>query len=294
VAGFRSREQAEAALTEALAGSGGGDRRTVAGFVEMVWLPSKHEEVDRTTFDQYTWAVRRHIVPALGQSQLAELDAKLLDSWLRRLRCSGRGGGAPLSAASVRLIRKVLSMACQEAVDRGLLADNPVRATTIPAAAPSSRVSWSEEQARRFLAVADGHRLGLAFHLAMVAELRRGEVLGLRWSDLDVDGGRLRVEQQLMVEGGRARLKLVPERDRRHVALPPWLVGMLVEHHRHALTERAGDGQRVAGDLMFRAPAGGWLTPERFTRVLDELIEQSHVPRITPNDLRRVPHPGGR
>ena len=96
--------------------------------------------------------------------------------------------------------------------------------------APSDGASWSAEEARRFLAAADGHRLGPAFRLAVAAGLRRGELLGLRWSDLDLDAGRSRVAQQLMVEGGRARLKPVPERDRRRVELPSWLVGMLVDY----------------------------------------------------------------
>ena len=82
MAGFDSREEAEASLAEALAGLGGGSRRTVAGFLEFVWLPAKHGEVDRSTFDQYAWAVRRHIVPVLGQCKLAELEPNVLD------RCS--------------------------------------------------------------------------------------------------------------------------------------------------------------------------------------------------------------
>ncbi|MGH9004961.1 MAG: site-specific integrase, partial [Acidimicrobiia bacterium] len=66
VAGFGSRAEAEAALAEVLVGQGGGGRRTVAGFFELVWLPAKEAEVDRSTFDQYAWAVRRHIIPSLG------------------------------------------------------------------------------------------------------------------------------------------------------------------------------------------------------------------------------------
>lgn len=56
VAGSESREDAEAALVEALAAQGGGERRTVAGFLELVWLPARQTEVGRTTFDQYAWA----------------------------------------------------------------------------------------------------------------------------------------------------------------------------------------------------------------------------------------------
>lgn len=292
VAGFPSRQAAEAALAAALAGQGGGDRRTVAGFLELVWLPAMQREVDRSTLDQYAWAVRRHIVPVFGQSKLAELEPGALDRWLRRLGVKGgRAGASTLSASSVRLVRRVLSMACEHAVARGLLGENPVRGTEVPRVLRSDRVSWSAEEARRFLAAASGHRLGPAFHLAMVAGLRRGELLGLRWSDLDLDAGRLRVAQQLMIEGGRARLKPVPGRNRRSVALPSWLVEMLVEHQRAHVVDDGSDGVRADGDeLVFRAADGGWLTPERFTRVMDDLIEQSQVPRITPNGLRHAVH----
>lgn len=295
VAGFRSREEAEVALAEALAARGGGDRKTVAGFLELVWLSGKRGQVDRSTFDQYAWAVRRHIVPALGQCKLAELQPAQLDRWLRRLGTAPRGDrGGPLSPTSVRLVRKVLSMACEDATERGFLAENPVRRTEAPSSVSSGTAGWTTEEAQRFLAAADGHRLGPAFHLGVAAGLRRGELLGLRWSDLNLDTGCLQVAHQLMVEGGRARLKPVPDRDRRVVPISPSLVRMLHEHRRRQDAE-LDDTRRDGDDLVFRAPGGGWLTPERFTRVLESLIDESGVPRITPNRLRRAgPLLGGR
>ncbi|MGH8993635.1 MAG: tyrosine-type recombinase/integrase, partial [Acidimicrobiia bacterium] len=219
----------------------------------------------------------------------AELEPQVLDRWLGRLGSGRReDGGRPLPAPSVRLVRKVLSMACADAVDRGLLADNPVRRTQVPRAERSSEIVWTADEARRFLAIAGDHRLGPAFHLAVAAGLRRGELLGLRWSDLDLDAGRLRVAQQLMVEGGRARLKPRPEADRRTMALAPSFVGMLLEHRDRQHAELAADDERGDDDLVFRAPGGGWLTPERFTRVMEDLIAKSRVPRITPNGLRRA------
>jgi hypothetical protein len=85
VAGFRSREEAEAALVEALAAYGGGDRRTVAGYLELVWLPAKAGAIERSRFDQYAWAVRRHVLPALGPVRLADLEPRVLERWLRQL-----------------------------------------------------------------------------------------------------------------------------------------------------------------------------------------------------------------
>lgn len=91
-----------------------------------------------------------------------------------------------------------------------------------------------------------------------------------------------------MVEGGRARLKPVPERDRRTLLLSSSQVRMLLEHRHRQDAELVGNPALDAEDLVFRASGGEWLTPERFTRVLESLMKESGVPRITPNGLRRV------
>jgi primosomal replication protein N len=66
------------------------------------------------------------------------------------------------------------------------------------------------------------------------------------------------------------------------------MLQMLLEHRSRQDAELAGDAAGADDDLVFRAPGGGWLTPERFTRVMDELIKESRVRRITPNGLRRA------
>jgi integrase len=290
VAGFPSREEAEAALAEALAAQGGGDPKTVAGFLERVWLPAKQMEVERSTFDQYAWAVRRHIVPELGSVKLAELGPNELEGWLARLlRPVPETGKAPLGSTSARLIRKVLSMACEDAVERGVLGENPLRFTKAPEAAEVGRPTWTADEFRRFLAAAAAHRLGVAFHVALATGLRRGELLALRWSDIDFDARRLRITRQLVIEGGRLRLKtLGPERGQRAVALDSDIVTMLAEHKRAQDAERASAGERWRdGDLVFATPTGGLVAPERFAAVMDDLITTARVRRITPEGLRR-------
>lgn len=290
VAGFASREEAEAALAEALAAQGGGDPRTVAGFLERVWLPAKRSEVERSTFDQYAWAVRRHIVPVLGAVKLGDLEPGVLNRWLSGLAAGDPvSGRAPLGATSVRLVRKVLSMGCEQAVERGVLGENPVARTVAPAGAASDSDRWTVSEARCFLAAVSGHRLAVAFHLALVSDLRRGELLALRWSDVDVERRRLRVAQQLVVEGGRARLKPVAAAAQRTITLSPRMVAMLVGHRQQQDMERlsTGDGWHD-DDLVFCTPVGGWVSPERFSRVLDDLVGHAGLPRITPDGLRRT------
>jgi hypothetical protein len=114
-------------------------------------------------------------VPALGSYKLAELEPKLLDRWLRRLGSVPREGAArALSPTSVRIVRKVLSMACEEAAQRGLLGDNPVRRTFLPAEERPDKGGWTAEEARRCLTAADGHRLSplLRHHAATSGAVR--------------------------------------------------------------------------------------------------------------------------
>jgi integrase len=291
VAGFASREEAETALAEALAAQGGGDAKTVAGFLERVWLPAKRMEVERSTFDQYVWAVRRHIVPELGSVKLADLEPDVLQAWLARLLRPVPGSGkAPLGSRSARLVRKVLSMGCEDAVERGVLGENPLRLTKAPELAEVRRPAWTGEESRRFFAAAAAHRLGVAFHLALATGLRRGELLALRWSDVDVDRRRLWINRQLVVEAGRPRLKtLDPGRGQRAVPLTSDMVRMLAGHRRQQDAERASAGERWSdGDLVFATPRGGMVAPERFAAVMDDLITTAGVGRITPEGLRRM------
>lgn len=297
VAGFSSREAAEAALAHALAAQGGGDPKTVAGFLERVWLPAKRGEVERSTFDQYAWAVRRHIVPELGAVKLSGLTPGLLSRWQVKLLAGDRlTGKARLGATSTRLVRKVLSMACEDAVERGLLSDNPVRGTQGPSPVGSDPRVWTAAQARRFLKCTAAHRLGVAFELLMMTGLRRGEVLGLRWSDIDLGAGRLRVSQQLVLEGGRPRLKSAEsEGSQAVITVGSPMVGKLAAHRRRQDTERAAAAERWEElDLVFATPTGGWVGPERFADAMDEIIEIAGVPRITSNGLRRTGRALGR
>lgn len=181
-------------------------------------------------------------------------------------------------------------MACGDAVERGLLGENPLRFAKVPEAVVSDRVTWTEDERRRFIAAAARHRLGFAIRLVLATGLRRGEVLALRWSDIDFDSGRLQVARQLVIESGRCRLKtLDPEHGSRAVLLPHDIVTMLARHRRAQDGERASAGVRWRdGDLVFATPTGGWVAPDRFAAVMDDLVGTAGIRRVTPEGLRRM------
>ena len=295
---FPSRRAAQAHQRAILDGRLGTDTETVGEFLERSWLPAKQARVEASTFDQYAWAVRRHIVPLLGAVRLRDLTAEVLDGWLLELVTVSPVTGKPrLGATSTRLVRKVLSMALEEAVQRGRLARNPVTLTQPPRAARRpGQLGWTLDQTRQFLASVGEHRLGAAFHLALVTGLRRGELLALRWSDADLERLQLTVTQQLAVESGRPRMKqLKTEASQRIVTFGPGLAAVLVEHRRRQDGERSLVGEGWAdGDLVFCSVVGTWIDPNSFSRLMDALVEVAGVPRITPKGLRHTAQSVGR
>ena len=134
------------------------------------------------------------------------------------------------------------------------------------------------------------HRLAPAFHLSLVTGLRRGELLALRWSDVDLDDHNLTVHQQLAIERGHPVLKqLKTEHADRVVTFGPATAAVLSAHRERQDAERRllRDAWEDTG-LLFTNPAGGWVDPSNFGRVMDRLIDSAGVPRITPKGLRHT------
>lgn len=294
---FDTKRAAMAKRAAVMEGRAGSDTETLAEFLEAVWLPSKEARVETSTLDQYRWAVRRHLVPLLGAVRLRDLTAEVVDGFVAELVAPGETGKPRLGATSARLVRKVLSMALQEAVDRGRLQRNPVALTQPPRRDRAHRkMGWTLDEARRFLAGVSGHRLHAAFHLSLVTGLRRGELLGLRWQDVDLEGFQLLVAQQLSVERGRPVLKqLKTEHSERLVTFGPGTAAVLAAHRERQVEEQAfvGDAWQGSG-LVFTTPLGGWIDPNNFSRTMDALIEQVGVPRITPKGMRHTAQSVGR
>ena len=294
---FETKRAAAAHRRAVLDGRAGTETETVGEFVQQVWLRSKDGRVETSTFDQYRWAVDRHIVPLIGKVRLRDLTPEVVDGWVAALVASGDSGKPRLGATSARTVRKVLSMALEEAVQRGRLGRNPVGLTQPPRRDRTRRqLGWTLAEARRFLAEVGDHRLAPAFQLSLVTGLRRGELLALRWSDVDLEAHNLTVHQQLAIERGHPVLKqLKTEHADRVVTFGPATANLLAAHRERQEAERRllRDAWENTG-LVFTNPVGGWVDPSNFGRTMDRLIAESGVPRITPKGLRHTAQSVGR
>lgn len=278
-------------------GQAGSDDETVAAFVGDVWLRSKEGRVERSTLDQYRWAVHRHIVPLIGGVRLRDLTPELVDEWIVELNSAPEGERPRLGATSTRLVRKVLSMALEEAVQRKRLTENPVALTQPPRKKRSTgRTAWTVDEARQFLAANREHRLYVLFHLGLVTGMRRGELLGLRWQDIDEKSGVVSVIQQLAVERGQPIIKqLKTEASDRVVAIGPRTVAALQEHRVRQAAEFVflGLDPREVG-LVFTSEVGGWIDPNNIGRTMKRLAKDAGVLELTPKGMRHTAQSIGR
>ncbi|HZL06129.1 MAG TPA: site-specific integrase, partial [Coriobacteriia bacterium] len=164
-------------------------RLTVAAYLSQ-WLDDHEVEVKPQTMASYRDVVARYVVPRLGHVRLQGLRPAALTKLYRDLRETGGVRGTGLSPRTVDYVHAVLRKAFNDAVrvDQ-ILASNPAERAKRPRrVAAAAREVWTREQLLAFLKSAESHRLYPFFHLAAYSGARRGELLNLRWTDVDLDG----------------------------------------------------------------------------------------------------------
>jgi len=286
--GFRTRREASEALTEILGQLSTGQyvapsKLTVGRFLEDEWLPAIRASVRPLTFESYAGNVRNHIVPRLGSVPLQQVTPPILNSVYSEL-------GQTLAPRTVRYIHAILRRAFASAVKWNRLARNPVEAADPPspcAGGGRAMRTWSSSELARFLESVRDDRLFACWRFLAMTGCRRGEALGLRWRDLDLDGGRATVVQTVV--GNRAVSEAKTERGRRTIALDEATVAEL-DHHRQAQdVERAILGASYEdNDLVFCREDGSPIWPRSLTRSFARVIDKADLPKIRLHDLRHT------
>jgi integrase len=293
--GFKTQREAQAALTELLGNVRSGTHvnpstMTFDGWAQM-WLAG----LPATGLRPATLAhhrdmighARRHLGDARLQGLLpADLNrayGKLLEEGLRPER--------GLSRATVRKVHTSVRKCLGEAVRQGVLARNPADLATPPSAAsarPPEQTVWSPQETATFFRFveAEGDRNAPLYRLIAMSGLRRGEALGIKWSDLD--GSRLAVRRQVTVSIGRepriADVKTA--RGRRNIDLDDETVARLRAHRREQTEERLALGLGGRTEFMFTDERGELLDPRNITGHFARAVRASGLPRIKLHSLR--------
>jgi integrase len=293
--GFRTKRECQEALNEALARLREGtfvrsSPRSLGAFLVEEWLPAvRPPRVRPSTWASYCMAVERHIVPALGGVLLQGLTPGHLTAFYRALLDEGRRDGhGGLAPKSVRNVHGVLHAALRDAVRWGYLPRNVAALADLPKGmTPEMRV-WGPEQLRAFVEQVRGDPLFAAWLLLATTGMRRGEVAGLRWVDVDLDAGRISPRRPRVVVNYEV---VVSEpktaKGRRSLALDPATMSALREHRTRQLEQRLAVGPRWQDSgLVFTWPDGRPIHPERFTRWFEQHARAAGLPKIRLHDIR--------
>ncbi len=276
-----------AASAFAAEGAEGGGRGTV-GWVVDQWVAAKTDITEKSQM-QNRWAAG-HIGKALGAIRLDQLDREDIGAWYEQM-----AAGGVLNKRSITIIRRVLRAALEDALDEGLIRRNPAARVPVPKKVtkperPREVDAWDEPQIQKFLTTIDGHRWGGPIRLSTLYGLRRSELLGLTWDDVDLEARTVRVDKALIeVEGRPVWTEGKNERSRRTFGIDRDTAKRLERHRENQLEERELAGETWDDqDMVMSTQTGNRLSPGNFGQTLDRLVKKAGVPRLTSHGLRHT------
>jgi integrase len=298
---FKTRKEAAAWLAEAVNHQNNGcfvppEKKTVGEWLNKWFSTYSVPGIEDTTAENYAMNIRVHIIPGLGAIPLQKLtmtdvqeffNAKAADGG----RMDGKEGG--LSPRTLQLVHTILHKSLDQAVKEGLIYRNPAQGTTLPKNIKKKPVFWNTDEVDRFLDVAEKDRWFSVFYLELGTGLRRGELLGLKWEDIDFEEKTVTINRQLlqMVHGYTIHEHAKSEAGDRTVALPDDVIETLLFHKRRQDNEKVfcGNGYRDDG-FIFAWPDGRPIHPKTFGKHFRELVKKAGIRYVSFHAAGRHTH----
>jgi integrase len=300
--GYRTKREAQAACNELATSMQRGEyltpnKQTVGEFCEE-WLLTIRATVRPSTLDKYERDLRSNVVPYIGFVPLSKLDGSALNRLWATLAESGRKASRPgaerggLAPKSIENIAMTLHRVLKDAVRWGRISRNPADMADAPKRSATHREiqAWNVETLRTFLEVTRDDDLFALWLFLATSGVRRGEALGLRWADVDLDTARARITQTVITISWKVHFgQPKTAAGRRPIALDPMTVGVMREHRKRMLERRllVGDGFVDQG-LVFCQPDGAPLHPERVYQAFQRALKKHDLPTISIHGLRHT------
>ncbi len=272
----RTKAEVATKLRKALAECEGGltfdaEGITLSAYLTRWLSDSVQGSVARSTYERYEQLSRVDIAPAIGKVELRKLTPAHLQGLYRAKLDEG------LALRTVEYIHTTLNKALSQAVNWQLVPRNVARATTAPRSRKPEMLTLDREHTKRLLSAAKGDRLEALYLLAVTAGLRQGELLGLRWADIDLEAGTLSVKRSLRYEkNGPYYTEGKRDRSRRRVELGASTVAAIKAHRKRQNEERlAYAGLWEDHDLIFPDENGRPIRARNLARFFQKLLKRS-------------------
>lgn len=286
--GFASKLQATEAMREFETSLKKGtyiqpNKMTYREYMEK-WLEGKATTVKASTYGTYSSLVNNHILPAIGNVDLQKITPMKLEDLYRNLMKAGR-----LSDENIQKVHSIIKDSLNKALRWDMILKNPAAVVDRPKASKKEIEVWDTPEVHKFLEVAKLTRNHMAFLLAVTTGMRQGEILGLRWKDIDFLSGNLSIIQTLSHDGKELSIGAKTSAGNRVIAIDAETLNAL-EKHRLKYNEEKMASRNIYEDnnLVISTSVGTPLSPRNLVRSFDTIIEKAKVKKIRFHDLRHT------
>ena len=260
-------------------------KTTVAEFLERWLRDYVKPNLSPRGFERYSGIVRKHLIPDIGSLPLVQLKPEHLQKHHTSQLTKG------LNPQTIRYHHAVIHKALQTALKWGLINRNAADGVDIPRARHIEMQTWTEGEVNRFLESAKTSPYYALFYIALYTGMRRSELLGLKWSDVDFILSQIYVSRSIhhLKNGKYVFTQPKSARSRRTIALPPSALLTLRDHQEKQRLERQIMGLKMEdGDLVFSQPNGRPLRPNTVTRAWATQACRAGVKIIRLHDARHT------
>lgn len=248
------------------------------------WLEDTHKPVVRlTTYINYRKLVNNYLIPGLGKVHLQKLTPQQVQAFYSKKVKEG------LSPKTVNNIHGLLHKALDNAVRWNLVPRNVCDAVTPPRIPHKEKTVLTPEQAHKLLEQVKAHRLEALLTLALTTGMRRGELLGLHWQDINFEGCSLRVNRAVSYTKSHGFIETEPKtaKSRRTIMLPVFVIEVLLKHRSQQEDQRReAGGAWIERGLVFTNAEGNYLNESSMLKTFKRLLEKCGLPRMRFHDLR--------
>ncbi len=286
----KTQAEVKAKLARAIEDSKGLDIVKAGQYTVGQWMDVWFEnyakiKVRPSSHKTYKGYIENHIKPSIGKIPLSKLTTLEVQTLYRKLLTSGRverteSKNKPegLSAKTVRNINQVISSAMELAKSQKLISTNPTAGCALPKVEHQEMKTLTADQLAAFFREAKNSGVFEMYYLELATGLRRGELLGLKWDDIDLDAGTIQVKRQVArIDGEVVEAPLKTKNSYRTLSIGTDAVEILIEQR-----------NKVAGEYVFPSPNDGPISPDSVLHMLHRVLERAGLPKIRFHDLRHT------
>jgi len=263
----------------------------------LYWVRNiKLNQVRQSTATDYESRLRREVFPYLGRKRVQDLTGRDVEKWMSSLKAQGK------SASTINGARRILFQLCKYATRQDLMLINPVSKTDpLKIESNKSQVQepWTRDEVKLVLKASIGTRLDLFLHLALFTGMRRGEILGLQWKDIDLDQGTISVqrtlkEQTVLTPEGIGTSQLVVDEPKtksgyRKLAIPAPLANAFMRHKdAQEELEKSVGPEWIKSDFVITSTSGTPWNPNNLSKKFKTFMKENNLRPIRIHDMRHT------